>query len=307
MHVLKEQGRLIGAMFHDNRSLFTLDELDNYIENLYAQHGYPNTKLSNHAYYVDAAMDQFVVLDIESKCPDDIKSKLLQLPYLYGEVSMSGKGIHLILPVPDAWYDFPLVQSKPAIKEKNGYYEVLMNHFCTFTGNMIAPALPNADPKAFETIYTDLADASGTTAIHNMDIQDIKLDATADIDFLMEQLHNCAEGYTKTPADYADDMSKYEFFYITDLYKRLTNLLRLNRPTNTDNITYSPDEIAAMLYQTASETLAPRSKHNEKRDGLPWLLYLTKQVMDKIDVSPRPPRPLPPKPTNRPLNPPKLT
>ena len=50
----------------------------------------------NVTYWLDSAIDQVFAVDIEPTCPDDIKQKFLQTNFIYGEVSMSGKGYHLM-------------------------------------------------------------------------------------------------------------------------------------------------------------------------------------------------------------------
>ena len=51
---------------------------------------------ANNTYHLDALIDKIVVLDVEPKCPEEIKRQFLSLPYLYSETSMSGNGLHLI-------------------------------------------------------------------------------------------------------------------------------------------------------------------------------------------------------------------
>ena len=44
---------------------------------------------------------------------------------------------------------------------------------------------------------------------------------------------------------------------------------------------YTDSEKAWLLYITAQEKIQHRDKHDESRNGLPWLLYLTQEIMAK--------------------------
>ena len=37
---------------------------------------------SNNAYFMDVMVDDFMILDIEPECPQDIKDEMLKLPYI---------------------------------------------------------------------------------------------------------------------------------------------------------------------------------------------------------------------------------
>ena len=71
------------------------------------------------------AGDGIVILDIEPDCPEDLKNELLLLPWIYGEISMSGKGFHLVFPSPET---FPEIRDakaalKPAHAQRHLYHE----------------------------------------------------------------------------------------------------------------------------------------------------------------------------------------
>ena len=42
---------------------------------------------------------------------------------------------------------------------------------------------------------------------------------------------------------------------------------------------YNDSEIAWFLYKTTSDFLPKRAKHEEERNGIPWLLYLASEVI----------------------------
>ena len=76
-------------------------------------------------------------------------------------------------------------------------------------------------------------------------------------------------------------MSKYEFSYTAYLQHQLQHILDV--PGVKAEHTYTDAEKAWFLYQVTSQLLPPRPKHEEKRNGVPWLLYLAFEVLAKAD------------------------
>ena len=67
MYIFINRGIVSGAIYNNELSLVSLDALHNAI---------PDAAV--YTYYMDALIDHFVVLDIEPKCPDDIKANLMK-------------------------------------------------------------------------------------------------------------------------------------------------------------------------------------------------------------------------------------
>ena len=129
--------------------------------------------------------EDYLFLDIEPKCPYNIKKHLLQLPYVYGETSMSGKGIHLLIPKPNNINDYPDALIKTQLKEDHGYYELLVNHYATFTGKEIP--LPTKVNDFTEKLYKSLAqNAIATKSIELMDSEEIDIDDIPYYDQIIE-------------------------------------------------------------------------------------------------------------------------
>lgn len=261
MYTFKYHHAVKGALFTDSKSLVTLPELVSLIPNA-----------ANHAYYLDSLLDKFVVLDIEPKCPDDIKQKLLKTPYIYGEVSMSGKGYHLIFPLPDCFKDYPIALKKKVMKEKHGYYEILLQHYVTFTRNLVSPAVGT---EKFEPIFIDLASKQTETSRVDVNINELKPEIPNE-----KHLHEilCHLDYKKTPADFYDDISKYEYGFMGFLYYNLKRQLNLDKYKNH---TYTANERAWLLFTIAQDKIPYRPKHDEHRNNLPWLLYLASEIIAK--------------------------
>lgn len=263
MFCFRYQNRICGAAFTDESSLVDLQTLCDLIPNA-----------TNNTYHMDAVTDRFVVLDIEPKCPQDIKQQLLNLPYVYAETSMSGNGYHLLFPLPDCFDDYPVLLKKVVMKEEHGWYEILLNHYITFTRNMIADATGTA---SFEDVFILLAKEQTETVKANIDVQKIMPDNIAHQETILRLLNDVK--YAKTIDDFSGDASRFEYGFIGNLYfslKRITNtFLELY------NCTYTDSEKAWLLYTIAHEKLTYRLKHDETRENLPWVLYLAREIIAK--------------------------
>lgn len=261
--------RICGAFVGEDYNPFmTLDDLCHHL---------PNAK--NHAFLLDAISDKFVILDIEPTCPDAIKQELLKTPYIYGEISMSGKGYHLAFPLPDCIKNYPIAQNKIVMKEKHGYYEILMSHYVTFTRNMI-PLSENPDENGFIRLFEKMAAEQKESQKTEFDVsEEYPLDKIPFVNDILDILYK--QKYRKTPEDFDDDHSKYEYGHIGFLHSKLKLLQNVSYIKEAH--TYSDEEKAIILYTVAKEELPYRPKHDEFRDGLPWLLYLCREVIAKSD------------------------
>lgn len=231
---------------------------------------------TNNAFYLDALADNFIVLDIEPKCPDDIKEKLLHTNYIYGEVSLSGNGYHLIYQLPTSIYNYPIAMKKITLKEEKGHYEILLNHWVTFTRNMIKPADSNAD--SILDIFNEMAAQQKEVHKENVTIDSIEPCDIIDGEYITDIL--MMQKYKKTPEDFYNDMSKYEYGCVGFYHYKLKCLLNVSRIMNNKHV-YTDNEKAWLLYNIVKNKLEHRTKHDELRDGLPWLLYLAQEIIAK--------------------------
>lgn len=271
MHALIHEQKVWGMAFDRGYNpLVNLETLCNTIPNA-----------TNNAYYLDALVDKFVVLDIEPKCPEVLKQKFLSLPYLYGEISMSGKGIHLVFELPEhILRNYPNAQIKLALKEEHGYYEILLNHMITFTRNSLPPSPCTEDISIFDNIFELLAMKEKASAVSGgqVVVTDISPDDIPYFDAVKKTL--MGQDYGKTSSDFHDDMSKYEFGATGFYYRALTRMLIDN--TYKDH-KYTDEEKAIILYSVTSEKLPYREKHEQIRNNMPWLLYVATCLIAKSD------------------------
>lgn len=258
---------ICGAIHNNDLSLVSLDVLHQHIPDA-----------ANYAFYLDALVDNFVILDIEPKCPDDTKAKLLKMPCLYCETSMSGKGVHMIFALPKDILDkYPEAKEKIVFKETHGWYEILLNHYATFTGNQI-PATIDTDDAEFRALFEEMAQEQKIVEKADVDIKPLESIDTEEAQFILKALQSQVRTYSKTLSDFNDDHSKYEFAVNAFLYRRIIKMINLPIIKEKGHI-YNDSEIAWFLYKAASDFLPPRAKHEEERNGMPWLLYLASEVI----------------------------
>ena len=117
------------------------------------------------AFRLTTRIQPYVILDIEPKASDEIRNKFLDTKFLYCETSMSGKGLHMIFEAKDILskyakdvlsFEYPDAAIKPALKSEDGAFEILINHYVTFTGeNIIEPT--SSDDSYFYEVFEKLA------------------------------------------------------------------------------------------------------------------------------------------------------
>lgn len=266
MTALKE-GKLKGATFKDgNEPFVTLEELKELIPNA-----------SNATYSLKQALDDIVILDIEPACPEKLKKEMLRLPYLYGETSLSGKGLHLVFPSPkDTKYPVILL-SKTALQEKNRYYEVLLTHYVTFTGNKIEDT-PDAKTRPisdFTALFDELATQASVTRSIDFDCED--LPDLKDIPRADSIINTVSDGiFLKTLEDYDGNPSRFEFAIIGFYSNKLARLLDFKSYKNHE---YTLQERMVLLYNIIQDKIPYREKHDTMRQDLPWLMYNCKKIL----------------------------
>ncbi|MCJ0875168.1 hypothetical protein [Streptomyces sp. AP-93] len=262
-------GPLRGAFALDETCLLTLDELTAAIPNA-----------ANAAFYLQAQTDGLLVLDVEADCPPGVATELLRLPgILYSELSMSGQGFHLVMPLPKNFHDFPVAVGKRVLREEHGWYELLLDHWSTFTRQPV-PDLIVAHVKAatstpafasIEDLYAQLAvnasESSGISASAVNTAEDMP-----DIPYsqvIVEQALAGARHQLRDPGDFNHDLSRWEFSVLGSLYGWMRMQLRAYSALGVE---YSTGDIAWLLYKAALDVIPARPKHNERRNGRPFLL-----------------------------------
>ena len=277
MWVLQHENRIAGAKYGEGHNpLVDLNTLCQLIPSA-----------TNNAYNLDAIEDGVVVLDIEPGCPDNLKNQFMKLPYIYAETSMSGQGIHMVFELPeDIINDYPDVKIKSYLREQNGYFEILLKHMVTFTRNALPPSQAVFDISAFRNVFEMLAmQAKPSSKAIEMGTPEESIDGIPYAEDLLQELDEIQ--YAKTIEDFPQkakhstapyDYSAYEFGMCSFYYSQLKRIIQ-QEPYNTN--TYTNEEMASIVYAKVANTVEPRSKHNQMRCGMPWLLFTATRAIAK--------------------------
>ena len=299
-----------------DEQLLTLDEL--------------TTRLpaaANAATHLDWHSEQVVVLDIEPDCPPQVTRQLLRLvtgnsaqdppPVLYSEVSMSGKGYHLVLPVPEAMFTIPGVSRRNKLQHPNKWFEVLMYHWITFSRQPIpaevleqAAADPAGEDLTWEGLFTQLAQIAPGGRQVGQAMSDLAAGQALQVELDQHErqvvqavLDRHRRTYTKTLRDdFGGDTSRWEFSILCALAGHTDTLLRIHamadslaqaqsQPDRQSPPTMpppaEPDRTRALriMYTAALEAIPHRNKHDGTRSGLPYLLKQATVALATTSVS----------------------
>lgn len=260
----RHEGPVRGAWQTDETCLMTLDELTSFIPTA-----------SNAAFYLDATVDGYVVLDIEPSCPPDISRNLLSLPgIVYSEVSLSGQGYHCVIPSPPSLLTFPSWSSKPALRHAHGWFEMLLHHWVTFTRQplstttLVYPSL-SGQFASIDDVYTELMAMTAPSPVSSdlpVDRVQPRILHAADI-----IAHTCTDARPalRSLDDFDQDHSRWEFSILSTLYYAMRPWLTVYQASG---CSYSFSDHVWLLYQAATQVIPWRPKHNTRRGNQPYLL-----------------------------------
>jgi hypothetical protein len=267
LRALLDRNWLRGAWTLDEQCLVVLDELTDRLP-----------AATNTAFYLRALTDGLMVIDIEPDCPPEVSAQLLALPaVLYCEQSMSGLGFHLVTALPDNFHAFPVAAGKRVLREEHGWYEILLDHWVTFTRRPPAPdvlARATAGPaEQFATVEALYAFLAQNARIPSASAADVDTGVEApDIPGggqIVRQAVAGARRRFKTLDDFDGDHSRHEFSVLGTLHHQLLNHLVEHMSVGRR---FSSSDQAWLLFQAAQQVIPPRAKHNERRNGRPFLL-----------------------------------
>ena len=253
MRRLMTEQFVIGAKHPDERCLLTLDEVLTALPNA-----------SNTTFYLKAVIDRICVVDIEPGCDPQLRQSLLALPHLYAEKSMSGKGYHLICPLPAGFSS----QTPRRLRHDSGDFEILFEHWVTFTHNTI-DVPQSKQPTSLDTIYDELMETHMQRQVAKRHV-DISLDPGTIPYFDEIVTHIANEPFVQKLSDFKDpvrigDHSRFEYSCLGTLYRRLLSFSDRSGMSFTDN------EAAHIIAEALRYMIPHRPKHDEYRDGLPLL------------------------------------
>lgn len=266
----QHEGPARGAWARDEQCLVTLEELTDRLP-----------AAANAAFYLQGLTDGLMVIDIEPDCPTEIAEQLLGLrETLYSETSMSGRGYHLVTPLPGNFRDHKDAVGKKVLRHEKGWFEILLEHWCTFTRRPIsagtwarvgAAGEPESQYASTAALYASLA---ASTRVAQAASTEVRTAAEApEIPGGQEIVTRTLDGAAprfKTPDDFDHDTSRWEFSTLGVLHREMRRHLVIVGFLKRTR--YSDSDVAWLLYEAAREVLPPRPKHREKRNGRPFLL-----------------------------------
>ena len=234
----------------------------------------------NHALFLDYNVDDVMVLDVERNCSTSLISKFFRLPYLYVERSMSGEGFHFVLPLPKNFDKFPNIHNKTRLQSKGCDFELLMQHWVTFTRDMVsASSNPNGDFRLYNSLFENLASyASCRDRATIDDSGDASIDSIAYADDIIDFVCR-SSSYDKQPSDFfranssQPDLSRWETSFLAHKYHVMINYLYHR------NLSYTKWQHVVLLYNIALDCIPHRDKHDTFRQGKPYLLYLAEYIV----------------------------
>ena len=253
--------KIRGASYRDERCLNTYQTVSDIVD--------PSQYLT---YFINAQNEDFLLIDIEPSAPTKLKNWMLNnIPFVYGELSQSGNGYHLVVPKPKSFDDFPTKTTKPSFKNKKKDFEILLNHYITFTKKEIP--LPK-NPKPIEHIdqmFRLIAKKQLDTVV-SKPIDEIP--EIPKLDTIVEYLNRCkiktdinSDYFTKS--DGTQDMSQYEFSVMSEYYYILNT--KILKTTVFNKYTYSDEQKAYIIYIVTKNYLDYRKKHDTLRNNIPYL------------------------------------
>lgn len=295
-----------GAQLSDaDAQLLTLDELTTALPNA-----------SNVATHLDWRSSGLMVLDIEPECPAEVVDQLLRLvtgntaspvpSALYSEVSGSGRGYHLLLPVPSNIASFPRAARAIKLQHPQRWYEVLLYHWTTFTRRQIPPerlaaaaAVPTGAMLTWEGVFGQLVEiapggeAAGEGAPGQYD-QALALSDDLDLTPMESEVakavtenlgHEVAKDLND---DFAGDTSRWEMSRLIRIAAIAQAKLHVRRSIDriTGTSTQTPEQdkqqLLRVVHHVARDTLPPRHKHDERRSGASYLLKRCAEALDHL-------------------------
>lgn len=309
--VLLDTGDVRNARFDGESPLVTLNELD----------ANPNLQAVNRAYRLRARENRVIAIDVEPEAPDAMKQDALNMGAHYTELSKNG-GVHLLIRVPDDlitddnryMFDDLSVIKETVPKVENGpdkgkearsaYYEVLFNdHFVTFTKRMLTQK-PCVDYATDPVAKQQLADF-----LHNIVQMDAKKKQERELakqyrigmveDMLDDEKEEMLDEFLslrpfenalqqageKDVSDFGGDYSRYEMSVANGLAYHTLRVQKLAKDTMSFKKiaeTLTEQDMAYAVYLMLKDIVPYRDKHDEDRDGLPWLLFTAKRAYEYV-------------------------
>lgn len=289
--------------FNNGNPLVSLDELDANV----------NLQAVNRTYRLKARENRIIAIDVEPHSSQELKDYVLKFPAHLTELSTNG-GVHLFIKVPEDlindenryMFDDLSVFKEPVPKEeqRQAYYEVIFNdHFITFTKrmdidkectNFISNEIArkqlidflekivelDRDKKESRELAKNYKIELAQNMIDNKSME--RIDRFIALKALRSAIDQTSD---KTIEDFGDDGSRYEMSVASTLSAHVIKIHKLSIKTEMLHelaSSLSEQDLAYSVYRMIEDIVPYRDKHEEFRDGLPWLLYISKKSYEFI-------------------------
>ena len=231
----------------------------------------------NHALYLQNRAADVAILDVEKTATQQTRDTLMALPWLYAETSMSGHGLHIVIPYPSELLErYPNAQRR-TLKAPDKTWELHFEHWVTFTRDMIEPG-PTWGTVSFDEALEPLFAAQRPIEhyVASVAIFDDPDTQVKDYRVLKARAKDVCKNYQKTPEDFANDMSSYEFGMastvafrlLVEMQQRGETLAQITADKRPEQVTFIIEQ--AMKEYFSQEGLS-RDKHDSPRGEMTWL------------------------------------
>lgn len=300
-----DEGLVYNAKFDKGHPLVTLPELD----------ANEDLQAVNRAYRLHARDNRVIVIDVEPSAPQTMIEEAKQFPAHLTEMSRNG-GVHLLILVPEDMIDDtnrymfddlsvfkePVPKPEAGEKERSAYFEVIFNdHYITFTKKLLtekpfADFVNNQNDRANLKSFLDnivkldekkkkereLAKQYRINMLSNM-VSEEKQELiesfieTSAFSIISDQVED------KNASDFGGDHSRFEMSIANTIAYHTIRIHRLSKGTfhlDKYHRKLNEQDLIYTIYLILKDHAPYREKHDEDRDGLPWLLYTSKRAYE---------------------------
>lgn len=295
--ILLAEDVLHNAHWRDGNPLVALTALD----------ANPNLAFVNRAYRLHARDNRVIAIDVEPHASPEMKQMVWDFPGHLRELSRNG-GIHLLIEVPEDCIDDAnrylfddlavFKEPIPAGVKAKSTYEVLFNdHYITFTKKLGFHKEPTdfaQDPAAKAKLKGFLDNLVRLDAErreqrelmkqHRAELEEGKMtpELKSALTMLLElpPIEVARESVSqKTLDDYGGDASRYESSVASSYAHHImrAHKMALEAISYRDQaLLLGENELIRGVYELLTDTVEYRPKHDEEREGYPWLLYVAR-------------------------------
>lgn len=269
-----------GASIYSPEDMLTLDELTRH---------WPDA--ANNAMYL-RDHGRYAIIDVEPTATDRCKEIMLSLPWLYAEVSMSGKGYHIIIEYPESLLQQYPNARKSTSKHQSGTYEMHLQHWITFTRRVVPKTKSWGTISVEEALGPLCSQQKAPIVVHSERtalIERRDVGSTPDPNLCMEGLptwwvgwaNGSGQLYLHTPRHTEGDLSKRDFRFAMFITYRFIDKSR-EMGYGIPNF----EELLEATYKTLCWALVKqghwRDKNDSMRGGMTYLELTCQRAVDIV-------------------------